>query len=198
MWHIKHGSYWSCLGSDWPGSKAKIDPGSKSIIKPEFHFLSTSQLWNWLKRQHWSCNKYFIKFFQLFGNTHTVCHVYRAQGGWRTQLAHSLRSLARFRLRGPRSFAPAPGAPVSQASGLLLVLLDQDYQANTPPHVRTHLQYKRARQWARFGLAPSRLWYNLPISTSFSDKHWIEMNITTILGAIWEILQQSRADFSSF
>ena len=57
----------------------------------------------------------------------------RAQGGWRTQLAHSLRSLARFRLRGPRSFAPAPGAPVSQASGLLLVLLDQDYQANTSP-----------------------------------------------------------------
>ena len=40
-----------------------------------------------------------------------------AQEGWTTQLAHSLRSLARSRLRGPRSFAPAPGAPVSQASG---------------------------------------------------------------------------------
>ena len=62
-------------------------------------------------------------------------------------------SLARFRLRGPRSFAPAPGPPVSQASGVLLVLLEQDYQANTPPHVRMHLQYKRARQRARFGMA---------------------------------------------
>ena len=48
-------------------------------------------------------------------------------------LASLARSLARFRLRGARSFAPAPGAPVSQASGFLLVLLDQDYQANTPP-----------------------------------------------------------------
>ena len=57
----------------------------------------------------------------------------RAQGGERTQLAHSLISLARLRLRGARSFAPAPGAPVSQAFGLLLVLLYQDYQANTPP-----------------------------------------------------------------
>ena len=75
-----------------------------------------------------------------------------AQGGWTTQHAHSLRLLARSRLRGPRSFAHAPGAPVSQASGLLLVPLDQDYQANTP-HVRTHLQYKRARQWARFCMA---------------------------------------------
>ena len=36
-----------------------------------------------------------------------------------------------FCLRGVRSFAPAPGEPVSQASGLLLLLLDQDYQANT-------------------------------------------------------------------
>ena len=133
MWHIKHGSYWSCLGSDWPGSKAKIDPGTKSIIEPEFHFLSTSQLWNWLKRQHRSCNKYFIKFFSYLA-THTLCAMYTARrGGWRTQLTQSLRSLARFRLRGPRSFAPAPGGPVSQASGLLLVLLDQDYQANTPP-----------------------------------------------------------------
>ena len=39
-----------------------------------------------------------------------------AQGGWRTQLALAYAVLG-----------------VSQASGLLLVLLDQDYQANTPP-----------------------------------------------------------------
>ena len=62
---------------------------------------------------------------------HTM--VSSAQGGWTTQIANLLRSLARSRLRGPRSFALAPGAPVLQASGLLLVLLDQDYQANTPP-----------------------------------------------------------------
>ena len=55
----------------------------------------------------------------------------------------------RFEVR-VRCFAPVPGAPVSQASGLLLVLLywTRTTQANTP-HVRTHLQYKRAR----FGLA---------------------------------------------
>ena len=55
-------------------------------------------------------------------------------------LRKSLDRFARSRLRGPRSSAPAPWAPVSQASGLLLVLLDQDYQANTPPpraHVPT-------------------------------------------------------------
>ena len=48
----------------------------------------------------------------------------RAQGG------EGRNSLTRF--------APVPGAPVSQASGLLLVLLDQDYQANPPMCARTY------------------------------------------------------------
>ena len=84
-----------------------------------------------------------LSFFSYLA-THTLCAMYTAhRGGWRTQLAHSLRSLARFRLRGPRSFAPAP---VSQASGLLLVLLDQDSQANTPPmRARTYI-IKRSGQ----------------------------------------------------
>ena len=48
MWHIGSGSDWSGLGSDWPGSKGKIEPltlnqvqsltlsraGSKSKIEP--------------------------------------------------------------------------------------------------------------------------------------------------------------------
>ena len=76
-----------------------------------------------------------------------------AQAGWGEGGLTPSASCAslRFdnRLRGPRTFATAPGAPVSQASGLLLVLLDQDYPIQHPlPHARMHLQYKRAR----FGL----------------------------------------------
>ena len=56
----------------------------------------------------------------------------RAQGGWTPQLAQSLRSLvSAYAVLGASLLRQ--GAPVSQASGLLLVLLDQDYQANTPP-----------------------------------------------------------------
>ena len=34
MWHIRPGSDWSGLGSDWPGSKGKIEPGSIFDFEP--------------------------------------------------------------------------------------------------------------------------------------------------------------------
>ena len=43
-----------------------------------------------------------------------------------------------YRLREGSSFAAAPGAPVSQAFGCLLVLLDQDYPSQ-PPFPRNYI-----------------------------------------------------------
>ena len=89
---------------------ASFETGSKGNIDPVTNIL--------------------LSFFSYLA-THTLCAMYTARRGGEGR--NSLTRCARFRLCGPRSFAPAPGAPVSQASGLLLVLLDQDYQANTPP-----------------------------------------------------------------
>ena len=78
---------------------------------------------------------------------------------WRQQLSQIIYIFGRQILRICLCFS----------QGLLLVLLDQDYQANTPPHVRTHLQYKRARQWARFGMARGVL-----ENRDFETKLWRE------------------------
>ena len=78
---------------------------------------------NWFKSGFWkSFNSNPLKFF--FYQFWDECGHYFLGWGDSHPGCASLRF--NFRLHENRSFAPAPGAPVSQAFGVLLVLLDQD------------------------------------------------------------------------
>ena len=65
-------------------------------------------------------------------------------------LAHIAQFCTVKWLLGVKSFAPAWGSPVSQASGLILVLLDKDYPSQHPskPCARTYNIRERGNEQA--------------------------------------------------